>query len=117
LLLGPIVGEAAAQVAAMPAPAWRETDLLTQQETARVTETVAAAEVLELPAGRFETLRLTAAGSMDNESNQANGRHERIVWPAPAAKREVRHEIRTWLRGAQPYRVEGRELVAVALVP
>jgi hypothetical protein len=35
------------------------------------------------------------------------------VWLASAAKREVRHEIRTILGDGTPFRVEGRELVAL----
>lgn len=76
---------------------------------------VEAAETLQTPAGRFDTLRLKATGSMDNQTTQNSGRHERLVWLAPAAKREVRHEIRSLLRNGQPFRVEGRELVELAL--
>jgi hypothetical protein len=73
--------------------------------------TVEAAESVETPAGRFDTLRLEAKGFATNETNNNNVTgHERIVWLAPAAKREVRHEIRTRLRTGALFRSEGREL-------
>jgi hypothetical protein len=74
--------------------------------------TVEAAESVETPAGRFDTLRLEAKGFATNETNNNNvSGHERVIWLAPAAKREVRHEIRTRLRNGQLFRVEGRELM------
>ncbi len=73
--------------------------------------TVAAAETIETPAGRFETLRLEANGFATNDTNNTVSGHERVIWLAPAAKREVRHEIRTRLRNGQLFRVEGRELM------
>lgn len=75
--------------------------------------TVEAAESVETPAGRFDTLRLVGKGFVDNETTGARpARHERTVWLAPAAKREVKHEIRTFLPNGQIFRVEGRELVS-----
>ncbi|EHR69693.1 hypothetical protein BurJ1DRAFT_0814 [Burkholderiales bacterium JOSHI_001] len=76
---------------------------------------VEAAEPLDLPAGRFDTLRLVAKGWANNLTTNSNSRHERVIWLAPAAKREVKHEIRTFLPSGRPFRVEGRELVQVKL--
>jgi hypothetical protein len=73
---------------------------------------VEGAESVETPAGRFETLRLVAKGYANNETVNTISRHERIVWLAPAVKREVRQEIRTFLKNNQVFKVEGRELVA-----
>lgn len=74
--------------------------------------TVEAAESVETPAGRFDALRLVATGFATNETNNNNvSGHERVIWLAPAAKREVKHEIRTRLRNGQLFRVEGRELM------
>lgn len=72
--------------------------------------TVAAAESVETPAGRFDTLRLEAEGFVTNDTNNTVSGHERVIWLAPAVKREVKHEIRTRLRNGQLFRVEGREL-------
>jgi hypothetical protein len=73
--------------------------------------TVEAAESVETPAGRFDTLRLEAKGFATNETNNNNVTgHERIIWLAPAAKREVKHEIRTRMRTGALFRSEGREL-------
>jgi hypothetical protein len=72
---------------------------------------VEAAESIETPAGRFDTLRLVASGFVDNLTTNNNNRHERVIWLAPAIKREVKHEIRTVQRTGVPFRVEGRELV------
>ena len=74
--------------------------------------TVEAAESLETPAGKFDTLKLVAKGYANNETTGAISRQERIYWMASAAKREVKHEIRTVLKNGQVFRVEGRELVA-----
>ena len=74
--------------------------------------TVEAAESVETPAGRFDTLRLVGKGFANNETTRHVGRHERTIWLAPAVKREVKHEIRSVLNNGQPFRVEGRELVA-----
>ena len=77
---------------------------------------VEAAEKLETAAGRFDTLRLAASGYSTNltnaQSSRQGNRHERVIWLAPAVKREVKHEIRTWVNQGAPFRVEGRELVA-----
>ena len=73
--------------------------------------TVEAAETIEVPAGKFETLRITAKGYFNNVTNNTNGRHERTLWYAPAVRGEVKREIRTWLQKSQPYRVEGHELL------
>ncbi len=73
---------------------------------------VEAAESVETPAGRFDTLRLVAKGYVNNDTQNTRSKHERILWLAPAVKREVRHEIRTFLRNNQIFKVEGRELVA-----
>lgn len=74
--------------------------------------TVEAAESVETPAGKFDTLRLVAKGFVNNETTNNISRQERIIWLAPAAKREVKHEIRTVLKNGQLFRVEGRELIA-----
>ncbi|MEO8807053.1 MAG: hypothetical protein ABI433_13315 [Burkholderiaceae bacterium] len=74
--------------------------------------TVEAAESLDTPAGKFDTLRLVAKGYANNLTTGHISRQERIVWLAPAAKREVRHEIRTILKNNQVFKSEGRELVA-----
>ena len=71
---------------------------------------VVAAESVETPAGRFDTLRLEAEGFATNDTNSTVSGHERVIWLAPAVKREVKHEIRTRLRNGQLFRVEGREL-------
>lgn len=48
-------------------------------------------------AGKFDTLRLVGKGYINNDTTGAVGsRHERIVWLAPAVKREAKHEIRTY---------------------
>jgi hypothetical protein len=74
--------------------------------------TVEGAETLEVGAGKFDTLRLVAAGHYVNETNQVRGRQERTVWLAPVAKREVRQEIRSFLaQTSRPNRTDGRELV------
>jgi hypothetical protein len=73
---------------------------------------VDAAESVETPAGRFDTLRLEARGFATNETNNAVSGHERVIWVSPAVKREVKHEIRTRLNNGQLFRVEGRELTA-----
>jgi hypothetical protein len=72
---------------------------------------VEAAEKVGTPAGSFDALRLKAQGFAHNETNNHRVRHERLIWLAPAAKREVKHEIRSFNRQGQPSRVEGRELV------
>jgi hypothetical protein len=72
---------------------------------------VEAAERVQTPAGAFDTLRLKAAGYANNDTTNQSSRHERLVWLAPAVKREVKHEIRTIQRNGQPFRVEGRELL------
>jgi len=74
--------------------------------------TVEAGETIETPAGKFETLRVVAKGYANNETNGSVSRHERIVWLAPAVKRELKHEIRTFLKNGQLFKVEGRELLA-----
>jgi len=74
--------------------------------------TVEAAESLDTPAGKFDTLRLVAKGYANNLTTGAISRQERVLWLAPAAKREVKHEIRTILRNNQVFKSEGRELVA-----
>ena len=74
--------------------------------------TVEAAESIETPAGRFDTLRVVAKGFANNETVNVISRQERIYWLAPAVKREVRHEIRTILKNSQVFKSEGRELVA-----
>lgn len=76
---------------------------------------VAASEQVQTLAGTFDTLRLEARGNATNESLSTTTNHERIVWLSPAAKREVKHEIRTRLPSGSPYRVEGRELVELSL--
>jgi hypothetical protein len=73
---------------------------------------VEAAESIETPAGRFDTLRLVAKGYANNDTQNTRSKHERIIWLAPAVKREVRQETRTFLKNNQIFRVEGRELVA-----
>jgi hypothetical protein len=73
---------------------------------------VEAAESIETPAGKFDTLRMVAKGFTTNETTNSVSRQERIIWLAPAVKREVKHEIRTVLKNNQVFRVEGRELVA-----
>jgi hypothetical protein len=74
---------------------------------------VEAAETVEVPAGKFETLRIVAKGFYTNATqNNATGRHERSFWYAPAVRNEVKREYRTWSpRSASPIRVEGHELV------
>ena len=72
---------------------------------------VEAAESVETPAGRFDTLRLVAKGFLDNQTTNVVSRQERIIWLAAAAEREVKQEIRTVLKNGQVFRVEGRELV------
>ncbi len=74
--------------------------------------TVEAAESIETPAGRFDTLRIVAKGFSANETNGTGARHERVIWLAPAAKREVKHEIRSILKNGNIFRVEGRELTS-----
>ena len=73
---------------------------------------VEAAESIETPAGKFDTLRLVAKGYANNDTQNTRSKHERIIWLAPAVKREVRHEVRTFQRNNQIFKVEGRELVA-----
>jgi hypothetical protein len=76
---------------------------------------VEAAETVEVPAGKFETLRITAKGFFTNATNNSTGRHERVFWHAPAVRADVKREYRTWLqRGSSPFRVEGHELVEFA---
>lgn len=74
--------------------------------------TVEAAESVETAAGRFDTLRLVAKGYVNNQTTNSVGVHQRTIWLAPAAKREVKYEIRTLLGNGRPFRVEGRELLA-----
>ena len=74
--------------------------------------TVEAAESVDTPAGKFDTLRLVAKGFANNLTNNVISRQERIIWLAPAVKRELKHEIRTVLKNGEVFRVEGRELVA-----
>ena len=74
--------------------------------------TVEAAESIETPAGRFDTLRMVGKGFTTNETTNSVSRQERIIWLAPAVKREVKHEIRTVLKNNQVFRVEGRELTS-----
>ena len=76
-----------------------------------VSFTVAAAESVQTAAGSFDTLRLEARGTSTNETTNVVSGHERTIWLAPAAKREVKHEIRTRLPNGSMYRVEGRELM------
>ena len=64
------------------------------------------------PAGKFDTLRLVAKGFANNLTTGAISRQERVLWLAPAVKREVRHEIRTILKNNTIFKSEGRELVA-----
>ena len=73
---------------------------------------VEAYEPVEVPAGRFDAFKLVARGNYLSETQNVRGGHERIVWLAPAVKREVKHEIRSLLlHNSQPNRVEGRELM------
>ena len=73
---------------------------------------VEAAESVETPAGRFDALRLMATGFATNETNNNSvSGHERVIWLAPAVKREIKHEIRTLTRNGNRFRVEGRELM------
>lgn len=74
--------------------------------------TVEAAESLDTPAGKFDTLRLVAKGYANNLTTGAISRQERILWLAPAAKREIKHEIRTILKNNTVFKSEGRELTA-----
>ena len=74
--------------------------------------TAEAAESLETAAGKFDTLKLVAKGYANNETTGNIARQERIYRLAPAAKREVKHEIRTILKNGQVFKVEGRELVS-----
>ena len=74
--------------------------------------TVEATESIETAAGRFDTLRLIAKGFTTNETTNTVSRQERIIWLAPAVKREVKYEIRTILKNNQIFRAEGRERVA-----
>ena len=74
---------------------------------------VEATESVDTAAGKFETLRLKASGYAYNDTTNQSSAHERLIWLAPTAKREVKHEIRTVLRNGQVFRVEGRELVAM----
>lgn len=74
--------------------------------------TVEAAESIETPAGRFDTLRVVAKGFANNETMNVVSRQERIYWLAPAVKREVKQEIRTVLKNNTVFKSEGRELVA-----
>lgn len=74
--------------------------------------TVEAAESVETPAGKFDTLRLVAKGFANNLTMNVISRQERIIWLAPTAKREVKQEIRTILKNNQIFKSEGRELVA-----
>ncbi|MCE9657386.1 MAG: DUF3108 domain-containing protein [Burkholderiales bacterium] len=74
---------------------------------------VEAAESIETPAGKFDTLRIVAKGFSANETNGTGARHERVLWVAPAAKREVKYEIRSILKNGNIFRVEGRELTAM----
>ncbi|MEO8527109.1 MAG: hypothetical protein ABI460_20435 [Caldimonas sp.] len=74
--------------------------------------TVEAAEAVDTPAGKFDTLRLVSKGFSFNETNNVTARQERIIWLAPAVKREVKYEIRSILKNNQIFRAEGRELVA-----
>ena len=73
---------------------------------------VEAAETVETPAGKFDTLRISAKGFTSNETTGGGARHERLIWVSPAAKREVKQEIRSILKNGNIFRVEGRELVA-----
>ncbi len=73
---------------------------------------VEGAESVETAAGKFETLRLVGKGFVNNETTNVISRQERVIWLAPAAKREVRYEIRTVLKNGQIFRSEGRELTA-----
>jgi|GEM_PF-2694060 len=73
--------------------------------------TVAAAETVQTAAGSFDTLRLEARGNAINDTTNGSSSHERTIWLSPAAKREVKHEIRTRLNNGTIFRVEGRELV------
>ena len=73
---------------------------------------VEAAESVETAAGKFDTLRLVAKGFTKNEDTGAVSRQERIIWVSPAAKRDVKYEIRTILKNGNIFRVEGRELTA-----
>jgi hypothetical protein len=72
---------------------------------------VEGSESLDTPSGRFDTLRLVAEGFATNETNNTVSGHERVIWLAPAIKREVKQEIRTRLSNGRLYRVEGRDLV------
>ncbi|HSI56708.1 MAG TPA: hypothetical protein VLA16_04075 [Ideonella sp.] len=72
---------------------------------------VEAAESVQTPAGRFDTLRLVAKGFATNETSNVVSRQERTFWLAAAVKREVKHEIRTVLPSGQVFKAEGRELV------
>ncbi len=74
---------------------------------------VEAAETVEVPAGRFETLRIVAKGDYTNATqHNATGCHERTFWYAPAVRNEVKRAYRTWgSRTTTPIRVEGHELV------
>ena len=67
---------------------------------------------LDTSAGRFDALRLVAKGFANDETTHHVSQHERVIWLAPAVKREVKHEIRTWLNNGKPFKVEGSELVA-----
>lgn len=73
---------------------------------------VEAYESVEVPAGRFDAFRLVARGNYLSETQNVRGTHHRVVWLAPAVKRELKSEIRSLLlNSSQPNRVEGRELL------
>ena len=73
--------------------------------------TVEALETVQTAAGSFEAYKLVGFGQGLNESNSVQFGHERLIWLAPAVKREVKSEHRSRLRNGQFNRVEGRELM------
>jgi len=66
----------------------------------RYTARVAGREVVRVPAGTFETVKVEIKGERSVPIGQRTPtRIEHTIWYAPKAKRYVRHDINSWLGG------------------
>lgn len=75
-----------------------------------------ATEELKTEAGTFATLRIDCKGSWTRVfDGSSTGRYQETLWYAPAAKRFVKRELKTWSRDGRPQMHTVTELVEMQL--
>lgn len=75
-----------------------------------------ATEDLKTEAGTFSTVRIECKGSWTRVfDGSGTGRYEETLWYAPAAKRFVKLELKTWTRDGRPDAHTTTELVEMQL--